>query len=280
MIGYQGPDDERPRVAAVGDVNEDVIQAPNCWLRLMESRAMFEWGAFAAASPWLRLTGRGDRHPVLVLPGFTGGDRSTQPLRNMLMANGYWTHGWRLGTNIGPSSRILDGMHQRLLELHVRHGRAVSLVGWSLGGIYARELAREHPEQVREVITLGSPFRMTKADRSSASWLYDRMSQRYAEDVLRMTTHEDAKPPLPVPSTAIYTRSDGVVRWHTCIDTESERHENVEVHGSHSGLGWNPTALTVVLDRLAQPEGEWKRFRAPLRLRPLFPRPTSWTDAA
>jgi pimeloyl-ACP methyl ester carboxylesterase len=260
--------------------DDAVIQAPNCWLKLLESRAMFEWGAFLAAAPWLRLMGRGDRHPVLVLPGFTAGDRSTQPLRTAIASNGYWVHGWRLGANIGPTDRIIEGMHERLHELHERHGRKVSLVGWSLGGIYARELARQHEDKVRQVITLGSPFRMTRSDRSTASWLFDRMSIEFREDVMNWTVHEDQKPLLPVPSTAIYSRTDGIVRWHTCIDAESERHENIEVHGSHNGLGWNPAAITAVLDRLAQPEGQWQRFRAPLALRPLYPRPASWENAA
>ena len=280
----QTADHRRPMVAAMGeglrDRIEGVIQAPNCMLRMLESRAMFEWGAFAAAAPWLRLAGRGDRHPVLVLPGLTGGDQSTQLLRATLVANGYWTHGWRLGANLGPTDRTVDGIHERLREIYERHDRPVSVVGWSLGGIYARELAREHPEMVRLVITLGSPFRMKNTDRSSASWLTDRLSSRFADDVLHMATHEHEKPPLPVPSTAIYSRTDGVVRWHTCIDEESDQHENVEVHGSHSGLGWNPAALTVVLDRLAQPEGEWKRFSPSLAMRAMFPRPKSWRQAA
>jgi len=256
------------------------VEPPSCMLRLLESRAMFEFGAFAAAMPWLRLAGRGDRHPVLVLPGFTASDVSTEPLRATLMANGYWTHGWRLGPNLGPDGRTIEGIHDRLHEIYERHGRPVSLVGWSLGGIYARELARAHPDKVRLVITLGSPFRMTRADRSTASWLFDRLTSDYADDVLRWTTHEHNKPKLPVPSTAIYTRTDGVVRWHTCIDVESKGHENVEVRGSHSGLGWNPAALAVVLDRLAQPEGQWKKFTPPLVLRPFFPPPASWERVA
>jgi pimeloyl-ACP methyl ester carboxylesterase len=264
----------------MGDVSSRIIEPPHFVLRMLESRAMFELGAFAAAAPWLRMAGRGDRHPVLVLPGFTASDRSTEPLRATLMANGYWTHGWRMGPNLGPTDRVIEGIHNRLHELYERHERPVSLVGWSLGGIYARELAREHPTKVRLVITLGSPFRMTREDRSSASWLFDLYSPRFAADVLRWTTHEHHKPPLPVPSTAIYTRSDGVVRWHTCIDTETDQHENVEVRGSHSGLGWNPAALAVVLDRLAQPEGQWRRFKPLPVLRPFYPRPASWQHAA
>ena len=248
--------------------------------RLAESRAWFELGAFAAAAPLLRLVGRGDRHPVLVLPGFTASDRSTVPLRSTLQAQGYWVHGWRLGQNLGPTDQVLDGMHERLRELHRRHGRPVSLIGWSLGGIYARELAREQPEAVRQVVTLGSPFRMTLADRSGASGLWDTLKPAFSTRLLRMAMAEIDKPPLRVPSTAVYTRTDGVVRWHTCIDAESDTHENIEVRGSHSGLGWNPAVLLAVADRLSQREGQWKRFTPPCSLRAWYPEPASWQAAA
>jgi pimeloyl-ACP methyl ester carboxylesterase len=256
------------------------ILPPNRVLQFFEHRVFFEIGAFLAASPLLRAVGRGDRHPVLVLPGFIGGDDSTVALRTVLRAQGYWVHGWRLGQNMGPTDAVVDGIHARLDELHERHDRKVSLVGWSLGGIYAREMARENPEAVRQVITLGSPFRMREGDRSAASPIADQVADTWRAEALRMSEAEQDKPPLPVPSTAVYSRTDGVVRWHTCIDTESELHENVEVRGSHSGLGFNPAVIYVVSDRLAQAEGDWRRFSAPLPLRSLYPRPASWEAVA
>jgi pimeloyl-ACP methyl ester carboxylesterase len=256
------------------------VRPPDQWLQWAESRMWFELSAFLAASPLLRSVGRGDRHPVLVLPGFSGDDHSTVPLRLVLRAQGYWTHGWGLGPNLGPTDRVLDGIEHRLDHLWNRHGRKVSLVGWSLGGVYARELARDHPHAVRQVITLGSPFRMREGDQSSVSHLADGLSSQWRADALRAAWAEQDKPPLPVPSTAIYSRTDGVVRWHICIDEESDQHENVEVFGSHSGLGFNPAAVYVVSDRLAQPEGDWRRFSAPPALRLLFPRPASWRQAA
>lgn len=237
---------------------------------------MFELGAFLAASPLLRALGRGDRHPVLVLPGFTGDDNSTAPLRWLLRSQGYWTHGWGLGTNMGPTGRVVRGIHRRLEMLHERHGRAVSLIGWSLGGIYAREMARTNPDAVRQVITLGSPFRLEPGDRSAASPIADRMAHRWRVEELNMTEAEINKPPLPVPSSAIYSRSDGVVRWHTCINEKCDQHENIEVRGSHTGLGWNPAVLYAISDRLAQTEGEWRPFRAPIGLRFHFPRPADF----
>jgi hypothetical protein len=247
---------------------------------LMESRAMFEMGAFVAASPVLRLLGRGDRHPVLVLPGFTGSDQSTVPLRWFLRSQGYWTHGWQLGRNLGPTHRVLLGMEQRLVELHERHGRPVSIVGWSLGGIYARSLARRRPAMVRQVITLGSPFRMEANDRSAASNLWDSLQGGFSSELDEMLVPERQKPKLTVPSTAIYTRTDGVVRWYTCLEEDGPLRQSIEVRGSHSGLGVNPAVLLAIADRLALPEGSWKPFKAPFGMGHLFPRPTTYRQAA
>lgn len=276
-----------PQTSRNAAVTEDLTEraehrlttAPHCLLRLAESRAIFEAGAFAASSPFLRLLGRGDNHPVLVLPGFTAGDSSTVALRWTIRSQGYWSHGWNLGVNIGPTDRIFDGIHARLAQLHERHNKPVSIVGWSLGGIYARELARNNPAAVRQVITLGSPFRLTLVDRSSISALVDRLTPTWSDEVLRLAMDEADKPPLSIPSTAIYSRTDGVVRWHACIDTVSEHHENIEVRGSHSGLGFNPAVHYAVSDRLAQPIDDWRPFKAPIVLRSMFPKPISWDDA-
>jgi hypothetical protein len=121
---------------------------------------------------------------------------------------------------------------------------------------------------------------MTTDDRSAASALFDALRPRYSHRFLDLVQREQDKPPLPVPSTAIYSRTDGVVRWHTCIDEVEGEHENIEVRSSHSGLGWNPAAVFAISDRLAQPEGRWKPFKAPLPLRPWYPPAASWLDAA
>ena len=271
-----GVEQESPPVVRIA---QRVIGAPDRLLQLAEGRAWFELGAFMATSPLLRLAGRGDRHPVLVLPGFTATDLSTAPLRATLRAQGYWVHGWQLGRNLGPSDRVVDDLRDRLLQLHERHGRPVSIIGWSLGGIYARELARRHPDAVRQVITLGSPFRMTERDRSSASVLVDRVSGRFSNEWANLAVHESGRGELTVPSTAIYSRTDGVVRWHTCIDEVTDIHENIEVRGSHSGLGFNPAVVVAVSDRLAQREGRWAPFRPSMGLGAWYPRPASFREA-
>src|ERR671916_856668 len=140
------------------------LKQPTLVRVLLESRAVLELGAFAATAPALQLAPKGDGHPVLVLPGLAASDESTRPLRWFLRTRGYHTHGWRLGRNTGPTTRLRSDLGERMRAIADRHGRRISLVGWSLGGIYAREIARTAPDAVRQVITLGSPFRSVDPD--------------------------------------------------------------------------------------------------------------------
>jgi hypothetical protein len=211
---------------------------------LSEMRAVPEFAAFVASSPLLRLAPRGDGHPVLVLPGWTADDRSTRTLRWYLRNLGYWVHGWGLGVNEGMSAKITAGLADRLDELAGRHGTTVSLVGWSLGGVHARSLAGRSPRSVRQVITLGSPLHV--GGRSGGP---------------------------PVPTTSIYSRTDSIVPYRSSMDRPGPRRENVEVRGSHLGLGHNPAVLYVVANRLAQPADDWKPFSPPAAVRSLFPSP-------
>ena len=251
------------------------LRAPSFHLRVLENLAVVETWAAVPSLPLLACTPRGDGHPVLVLPGFTAADASTWYLRAVLRSKGHAAHGWGLGTNVGPHPRIVRGIERRLLALADRHGRAVSLVGWSLGGVYARELARSHPDRVRGIVTLASPFRLRDDDRSTAQQLYRRLAPRTDPFPGRLAREHDREP-LPVPATSIYTRTDGVVRWHACIDAVGPTSENIEVRGTHSGLGVNAAALLAVADRLAQPEGAWRPFVPPRLLAPLYPTPASW----
>jgi pimeloyl-ACP methyl ester carboxylesterase len=253
--------------------------APPPYPRLaLEQLSVWEYTTFLTAGPLLRFLPHGDGHPVLVLPGFGANDQSTAHLRATLHRRGHAMHGWRLGRNDGPHDPTLEGMDRRLHELRDRYDRDVSLVGWSLGGIYARELARKHPEVVRQVITLGSPFRFRAGDRGNVSRLYDLIGPPEDPSPDRQLD-EEAREPLPVPSTSIYTRTDGIVRWHACIDSGGHRRENIEVIGTHTGLGYNLAAAIAIADRLAQAEGTWAPFRAPRAVRHLFPRPVSWAPS-
>ena len=234
-------------------------------------RAVADFGLYLAARPLMPRLPRGDGHPVLVLPGLLADDVSTRALRATLRRLDYRVHGWGLGRNIGPTAVCVTGMRDRLTELTDRYQRPVSLIGWSLGGIFARDIARRAPDAVRQVITLGSPFRLARNSQSRATRVFERYSHLHIEHRTLPLEHDAG--PLPVPATSIYSHLDGIVAWQTCLDVPSERCENIAVLASHLGLGHHPAALWAIADRLAQPEGTWAPFRPPLFLRPAFPRP-------
>ena len=233
------------------------IDPPSKTLLLLEGRALHELAAFAGALPLLSLAPRGDGHSVLVLPGLIASDISTRPLRAYLASRGYDAHGWGQGRNFGPRAGVERRMLDHIRELRRRSGRKVSLIGWSLGGVYARQLAKLVPDDVRQVITLGSPF--NGSPRATNAWrLYEFTSGRSADEAQAMGSALHVTP--PVPTTAIFSRTDGVCAWQCCVEQEGPQVENIEVQGSHCGLGHHPAAVFAIADRLAQREGEWKRF--------------------
>jgi pimeloyl-ACP methyl ester carboxylesterase len=207
-------------------------------------RAAAGVGALALAYPLLRGAPRGEPHRVLVLPGLLASDASTAVLRRWLRGLGYPVVGWELGRNRGPTKEITDELPRLVERLARQHGGPVSIVGQSLGGIYARRLAGRVPRLVRQVISLGSPF--GSAGRPASG--------------------------LPVPSTAVYSRWDGVVDWRACRQRPGPRAENVGVHASHLGMGHDPAVLWLVADRLARAGDGWTPFVPPARLRFLYPR--------
>jgi pimeloyl-ACP methyl ester carboxylesterase len=234
------------------------LRAPGLGLLLAEARGIFEFNASLLLSPLLMRAPRGDGHPVLMLPGFLASDLSMAPMRRYLRELGYDSYAWEMGRNTRGLSRMRLALRDRLADIHAATGRKVSIVGWSLGGVYARDLALQAPEMVRCVVTLGSPF-ANDIRATNATRLYELLSGEGADDnpELRAAIAGD----LPVPATSIYSRSDGIVNWRTCLLRPSETAENIEVHlASHVGLGVNPAALWAVADRLAQREGEFKQF--------------------
>jgi len=235
------------------------LRPPSPWLLLLEGgRAPWEYAATLAAMPWLNRLPAGDGHAVIVFPGLGASELSTRPLRQYLSRLGYAAHDWGLGRN-RPVPGVLEACRNRVLELAERHGGKVSLLGWSLGGVYARELAKQLEAQTRCVITLGSPFsgdtRATNATRA-----YEVLSgQPVRHDPVRAARVRRAP---NVPTTSIYSRSDGVVAWQCSLNDAAPHTENIEIHASHLGLGVNPLAMYVIADRLRQDPARWQRFDA------------------
>jgi pimeloyl-ACP methyl ester carboxylesterase len=238
------------------------------------ARTFLTAGSVAAAVPLLRWAPRGEPHPVLVLPGLMASDLSTRVLRTWLARLGYPVVGWARGRNRGPTEEVVTELPLLVDRLAREHGTAVSIVGWSLGGIYARRLARRAPRQVRQVITLGSPFAPPDrpGDDSPGARFYQRVAPPPGGPRLHASRGSLARP-LAMPSTAVYSKWDGVVDWRACRQEPGPRSENVAVRSTHLGMGHDPAVLWVVADRLAQPRHEWRPFERPTRfgLGTLFP---------
>ena len=235
---------------------DDDLRPPSAFLMMLEARAFWEFGAMLAAMPWLRRLPRGDGHPVLVFPGMGANDLTTVPLRNFLGGLGYATQAWGQGFNFGPRDGVLKQCAADVRALAETHGRPVSLIGWSLGGLYAREMAKELTDHTRGVITLGTPF--AGHPRATNAWrIFEMLSGQKAHDpamIARLRT------PPSLPTTSIYSRTDGIVAWQCSLNEPGPLTENIEVHASHTGMGMNPLALYAIADRLAQPAGRWQPF--------------------
>lgn len=234
------------------------LRPPGLLLLVAEARGIFELNASLLLSPLLLAAPRGDGHPVLTLPGFLASDLSMAPMRRYLGKLGYDTHAWRMGRNTGGVARMRGALRDRLRTVFAVTGRKVSIVGWSLGGVYARDLALQAPEMVRYVVTLGSPF-ANDVRATNATRLYETLSGETVDQYSELSNAIASD--LPVPTSAIYSKADGVVNWRTSCVRPSATAENIEVYfASHVGLGVNPAALWAVADRLAQAEGQFHQF--------------------
>ena len=229
---------------------------PNAFLLALEGRAPWELGAALAAYPVLRHAPRGDGHAVIVFPGLATTDTSMLPLRAFLAERGWAAHGWEQRFNLGPRKGVIERCIERVREIRRASGRKVSLVGWSLGGVYAREIAKLMPRDVRCVVTLASPF--TGHPRANNVWrLYEMASGYRLDDEARFAGLRAAP---PVPTTSVFSRTDGVVAWQCCVQERAGRAESIEVAASHLGMSWHPATWYAVADRLAQDARRWKPF--------------------
>ncbi|WP_239806197.1 alpha/beta fold hydrolase [Croceicoccus hydrothermalis] len=231
------------------------------WTALEPARSLLNVAALMASWPMLGAAPRGDGHPVMVLPGFATNDAMTALLRMFLKRIGYDVHTWDLGWNFDHRSTGENGEHiaARIAAIARRTGRSVSLVGWSLGGVIAREAARRDPADVRQVIALGSPF-TGNPDATNLGELYELLTGNRVSDMERHPRYVMGGRPLSVPSTAIYSKSDGITAWENCVSETDAQTENIEVWSSHFGFMANPAVLYAVADRLACAEDGWTRF--------------------
>ncbi len=243
------------------------------WLLSEPSRALLEIGAsYPFSSLFTKTNKEGDGHPVMVVPGFMGSDTSTVILRKFITNLGYDTYDWGLGRNLGKVEYI-ELLIERLDEIYNKTGKQISLVGWSLGGVFARQLAKERPDIIRQVITLGSPFGGL-AEPNNASWAYTLITGGKKVKEISDIFLANVPLPAPVPTTAIYSKEDGIVQWQTCMERiEDKLHQNIQVRGSHIGLGANPSVLSIIADRLKFSKNNWSKFepKGLLKNKILFP---------
>ena len=245
-------------------VREDRPAPPPLFYAALEGgRCVGEWASLRFMSPLLKAAPLGDGHAVLFLPGFGAGDDSTRALRDFFEERNYLVRGWGLGQNLGRQTvgPHLEPLTKRVLELKRLTGRRVSLVGWSLGGVLAREVARQTPQLIRQVITLGSPIHGDP--RSTNVWrvMGERGESYLNSDKMKEHFQRRLVPPPGIPCTAIYSKTDGIVAWRASREMPSAHTDNIEVVSSHFGMGFHPAVYLALADRLALPESEWKPFR-------------------
>ena len=225
------------------------IEAPSILAAARESLSVLEFARLLAASPALALQPRGRGEPVLVLPGFVASNTSTVPLRHYLNWLGYEVHGWELGRNTGNVRELLPQVFDQVRQIYARSGSPVNMVGWSLGGVIAREVARENPETVRQVVTMGSPV--------VGGAKYTRMGGMFEQRGVDLDAMEAAiaareSTPISVPVTSIFSKNDGVVGWKASIDRHNSQVEHLEVRTTHLGLGISPDVFKIIARKLAQ----------------------------
>lgn len=247
-------------------------EPPHRLWTLLEGRAMIELGLLYAARPLMASLPRGDGHAVMVLPGFMASNSSTAPMRKILKRLGYGAHGWDSGRNIKVDNALISRLERQLDTLFASSGQKVSLVGWSLGGVLARELAKLHPEKVRLVISLGSPISDDRG-HTHAARLFELLNGKEPEPMQGGGFRRLDEAP-PVPTTSIFTKTDGIVHWRGSVQhpgTSAQPTENIQVYASHCGLGVNASVMVAIADRLAQAEGSWLPFTPALIHKWMFP---------
>ncbi|MEI6680807.1 MAG: hypothetical protein WCL21_19520 [Mariniphaga sp.] len=243
------------------------VGSPSVLSSLLEARIFMEMALLPASLPLLMAAPQGDGHPVILVPGFMAGESTLAALKLFLQNKGYDVHTWGLGRNVGFRGKHANALPQKIRYLHHTTGRKVSLVGWSLGGVFSFYGAETTQDCVRSIITLGSPVSVDMMGNQSPPALkamYRLVSHRLGASAHLMQPRAKAMREhrrLPIPTSCLYSLSDGVVPpQEATIDGDPALHENIQVPGSHVGLGFNGIVMAIVADRLAQAEGDWKPF--------------------
>lgn len=240
--------------------NNYAMPARNPSLTFMEPfRAAMEYASRQfATSP---SAAPGDGHPVVIFPGYGADGTSVSILRGHCQELGYEAFDWGQGFNTGPRGELdawLEALADQVSGQLAKHEKPATLIGWSLGGLYARELGKLLAPKLRQVITIATPFNGS-ADDNGAGWLSSVLGGSAAS--MDAAWIERLRIPPPIRTTSIYSRSDGVVAWETCRhDKRSRLVQDIEVDGSHMGMGWNPAVLNIVADRLGQQAGPWRPY--------------------
>jgi hypothetical protein len=227
----------------------DSIPIPDRWGLLHEARVAVDMMAGLTHLPRALLALRGHDEPVLLLPGFTAGDTSMWLLRAFLRRLGWDARGWGLGVNNGDAPAFFAKLGELAERRVARAGAPLRVVGWSMGGFLGRELARERPELISQVITMGTPV-VGGPKYTAVAGLFRRRG--YDLDAIAALCEARSCRPIEAPITAIYSRRDGVVAWQACIDRASPRVEHIEVESSHTGLGFDVRVWRIVANQLAR----------------------------
>ena len=227
-----------------------MIQPPSVFKQALEGRAALEAAALLAQLPMLRLQAPRGSGPLMVLPGFMADDASTWLLRRFLNSLGYAAVGWGVGVNRGPMQSLLEELMPRVRTLAIQAARPVQLIGWSRGGILAREMARRDVQHVQSVTTMGTPIQGGLSASSIGFWVLQSSNITPAQGA--QLQREREKVPILCPVHSIYSKSDGVVAWQASIDPNNVHVEHHEVASSHVGMGCNAEVFLLLARLLSK----------------------------
>jgi len=229
--------------------NSPIIERPSLLLFITEGlRSVLERAGSVKFRKEFEPQVKGDGHPVLVVPGFLAGELSTQPLRDFIEKIGYTSYDWKLGRNYGRIEDI-ETLLDQVETLYEERQQKITLIGWSLGGVYSREIAKRKPRLIRQVITLASPFKGLNK-YNYAKWAYRLLN---GKDINELDAELLASIPRPAPvtTTAIYSKKDGIVPWALCLEEEKKGlHQNIEVDSAHLGMGFDKEVLELIANLL------------------------------